>query len=102
MSAFSIDTRMGARIEEGLLAINKLGGVMSISATPAYRATRLEELRLRFSDGREERNRARETARVKEIRARQKAETEEQRYEKELDKARREIAQASDLRWQTS
>jgi len=99
-------TRMEERVRKSFEALNKLGGVMTVSITPAYRDLKLEELRLKHEleekcrAEKEEQRRIREQMREEEQarreieRAREDAEEEESRYEKALVEARAKVAAA--------
>src|SRR5262249_23653092 len=88
-------------------SINKLGGVMEVSISPAYLELKLNELRLtheleeKLHDEQEEQRRIREQIRDEERaqreieQAREEAEKEEGRYERALEKARAEAAKAT-------
>ena len=100
-------TKMEVRIRKSFEAVNKLGDVVQVSITPEYFRLKLDEIRLTHEyetkrhDEREEQRRIREQIREeeraqKEIEeARQTAEAEEAMYQRSLERARKEAAEAT-------
>ena len=100
--------KLEARLAKALDAINKLAEVQDVSISPAYYDLKVSELRLAHEHA-EQRQREKEEQRAlreqmreeervrKEVLAAEKeALAEERRYEKALEKARRELAARSD------
>lgn len=95
------------RIEKAFVDINKLGEVLTTSITDHYKNLKLEELYLTHEyeekkhEEKEEQRRIREQMREEEKaqkeleRAQKEAEEEELRFQKALDKARKELGSAS-------
>jgi hypothetical protein len=98
---------MEERIRKSFEAVNKLGDVVQVSITPAYLKLKLDEIRLTHEyetkryEEREEQRRVREQIREEERaqeeieEAREEAEAEEIRYQKALERARKEAAEAT-------
>ena len=99
--------KMEQRVEKALEAINKLGGVMNMSMSPAYLQEKLNEVRLthehrekRYQEREEQRRLAREMREEEKAKReleqeKAKAEREELRNQEVLDKAREEAAKAT-------
>jgi hypothetical protein len=98
--------KMEERIRKGFEAINTLGGVMQISINRLYLDLKIAELRLEFEGEEKKRQEIEEQRRIKEQmreeeralreaeRAKEEAEAEEARYQKALERARAEMANA--------
>ena len=98
--------KMEARIEKTYETINVMGGTMQMRITPDYLDLKLAELRLEYETDQKRHDELEEQRRIKEQmreeeramreaeKAKQEAEAEEARYEKALEKARAELAQA--------
>jgi hypothetical protein len=101
-------TRMEERIQKSYEAINKLGTVIKVSLTERYLQASLAELRLAHEHEEKKRADAEEQRRIREElreeeralreaeKAKEQAEAEEVRFQKALDKARAEVAKATD------
>jgi chromosome segregation ATPase len=98
---------MEARIEKAFEAINKLGATNHISVVENYKKLKIEELRLEFEvqekiyQEKEEQRRIKEQMReeekaLREIeKAQKQAEDDEAKYQKALEKAQSDVAQAT-------
>ena len=98
--------KMEERIRKTYDAINDLGRTMEMRITPEYLDLKLAELRLEYETEQKKREEQEEQRRIKEQmreeeralreaeKAKQEAEEEEARYEKALEKARAEMANA--------
>lgn len=99
-------TKLEARLEKALAAINKLGTVMQVELNTYYLGLRLKELRLVHEHAEKKQAEAEEQRRIREQmreeervqreleRAKQEADADERRYQKALERARDEAAKA--------
>ena len=99
-------TKMEARLEKDFEAINKLGTVMRVELNKYYLGLRLKELRLVHEHARKKQAEAEEQRRIREQmreeervqreleKAKQEAEADERRYQRALERAREEAARA--------
>jgi hypothetical protein len=99
-------TRMEERLRKAFEAVNELGTTMQMSVTNEYLDLKLAELRLEFETDQKRHEEIEEQRRIKEHmreeeralreaeKARVEAEQEEARYQKALEKARAEMAEA--------
>ncbi len=100
-------TKMETRIEKAFAAINKLGTVMKVQLNSYFMGLRLKELRLVHEHATKKQAEAEEQRRIREQmreeervqreleRAKQEADADERRYEKALARARDEAARAT-------
>jgi multidrug efflux pump subunit AcrA (membrane-fusion protein) len=100
-------TKMETRVEKAFAAINKLGTVMKVELNSHYLGLRLKELRLVHEHATKKQAEAEEQRRIRDQmreeervqreleRAKQEADADERRYQRALDRAREEAARAS-------